>query len=146
MPRPAAPDDRDPSSLGRERSVRYITAIGYAFLGLVLVWALFDHQRRTIEIDAPPPAATDAHRAIDETLDPNQAAWYELSRLPGIGEVMAKRIVALRNEIRDNNPTHRPFQTADDLQAVRGIGPKTAEKLRPYLRFDSQIEGSEDEK
>jgi hypothetical protein len=29
---------------------------------------------------------------------------------------------------------------------VRGIGPKTAEKLRPYLRFDAQSEGVRDER
>jgi competence protein ComEA len=108
----------------------------------VLVWGIYDHQRHTFEIDAPLPARTDAHRTLDETLDPNQAAWYELARLPDIGEVLAKRIVAHRNELGID----RPFNTADDLQAVRGIGPKTAEKLRPYLRFDAQSEGVRDER
>ena len=117
---------------GRERSVRYIYAVGYGFLGLVLVAALYDYQRRPIEIDITPAASADTRPKLDETLDPNQAPWYELARLPSLGEIRAKAIVAHRDA------TTTPFRNADDLQAVRGIGPKTAEKLRPYLRFDSQ--------
>ncbi|MER3451513.1 MAG: hypothetical protein C4300_05170 [Thermus sp.] len=44
-------------------------------------------------------------------------------RLPGIGPTLAKRIV-------DN----RPYQRVEDLLKIRGIGPATLERLRPYVR------------
>ena len=31
-----------------------------------------------------------------------------------------------------------PFSNADDLERVRGIGPKTVEKIRPYLTFENE--------
>ena len=60
-------------------------------------------------------------------VDINAADWPELSVLPNIGETLAKRIVESRE-------TQGPFGDVDDLQRVRGIGPKTLEQLRPYLR------------
>ena len=59
-------------------------------------------------------------------LDVNEADWPEWSLLPGIGEMLAKRIVQSRQ-------TDGPFRSHEDLQRVRGIGPKTLEHLRVYL-------------
>lgn len=63
------------------------------------------------------------------TVEVNTVSWPELTCLPGIGEVLAKRIVNTRSEIG-------PFSRCEDLLFVRGIGPKTVEKIRPFLRFD----------
>ena len=78
-------------------------------------------QGRLIEIDRQP--ATD----IEFLVDINRADWPELAQLPGIGETLSKRIVSSRE-------TRGPFVDHDDLRRVRGIGPKTLEKMRPYLR------------
>lgn len=59
-------------------------------------------------------------------LDANQAGWVEWMQLEGIGEVLARRIVAEREE-------HGPFRSVDDLRRVKGIGEKTLEKLRPFV-------------
>jgi competence protein ComEA len=59
--------------------------------------------------------------------DINTADWPELMQLPEIGETMARRIVESRQRIG-------PFRSCDDLRRVPGIGPKTFEKIRPYLR------------
>ena len=48
-------------------------------------------------------------------------------QLPGIGPTLAKRIVESRQAAG-------PFADQDDLRRVRGIGPKTMEQIRPYLR------------
>ena len=55
-------------------------------------------------------------------VDVNQAGETELDRLPGIGPVLAGRIVAERE-------ARGPFSGYQDLQRVRGIGPKTVERL-----------------
>lgn len=57
----------------------------------------------------------------------NTASTQELTALPGIGETLAGRIVAYREE-------NGPFFRADQIMAVYGIGPATYEKLRAYVR------------
>lgn len=56
------------------------------------------------------------------SINPNTAARDELMRLPGIGEVTANRIIE-----------KRPYVSMDDLTRVTGIGPKTLERIRPFL-------------
>ncbi len=62
-----------------------------------------------------------------ERLDLNRATPAQLDALPGIGPALAARIVAKRDSLRG-------FRTIDDLVRVRGIGPATLARLRPYLR------------
>lgn len=58
----------------------------------------------------------------------NTATQAELIALPGIGEAMANRILALRRVKR--------FQRIEDLLQVRGIGQAKLEKLRPYVKVE----------
>jgi len=60
-------------------------------------------------------------------VDINAADWPELVQLPGIGPTLAGRIVASRE-------AQGPFVNLEDLRRVHGIGPKTLERIRPYLR------------
>jgi competence protein ComEA len=64
-------------------------------------------------------------------VDINEAEVAELSKLPGIGEQVAKRIVAYRKE-------NGPFEKAEELMNVRGIGEKSFLKLQPYLTLGSE--------
>jgi len=65
---------------------------------------------------------------IDNKLNPNTASVYELAQLPAIGTARAQAIT----EYRQNNA----FNNAKDLENVKGIGEKTANKLSPLLRFN----------
>jgi competence protein ComEA len=67
-------------------------------------------------------------------VDVNKADWPELTLLPGVGESLAKGIV----ESRERNG---PFRRPEDLRRVYGIGPKTLEKIRPYLLPIADPEG-----
>ncbi|MEO1716218.1 MAG: helix-hairpin-helix domain-containing protein [Planctomycetota bacterium] len=60
----------------------------------------------------------------------NSASAAELDLLPGIGPIYAQRIV-------DERAANGLFTSIEDLQRVRGIGPKTAAKLAPLITFDS---------
>lgn len=62
-------------------------------------------------------------------IDPNRATLEELKRLPGIGPVLAERIVQSR--------TAQPFKSVDDLRRVKGIGPKTLEAVRPLVHVET---------
>lgn len=82
------------------------------------------------ESEVPPVAS--ARRALQlgrraaPTLDLNRATVEELQTLPGVGEVLARRI-AERRSVRG------PFHSIEELQDVRGIGVKRLEQLRPLL-------------
>ena len=56
-------------------------------------------------------------------IDINTATEKELRMIPGIGPVMAARIIAAR-----------PFRSADDLKKINGIGDKKYAKIRPYFQ------------
>lgn len=62
-------------------------------------------------------------------LNLNAATASQLQELPGVGEVLAQRIVTYRDE-------HGPFASVDDLVNVEGIGPSLLEKLRPLVTVD----------
>ena len=66
----------------------------------------------------------------------NTANFSELDSLPGIGPVMAERIL----EFRKKNGI---FKRAEDLMNVRGIGEKKFLKLRDYIVVESPREESE---
>lgn len=72
--------------------------------------------------ERPPRAGRPALATPERPLDLNRASAPELARLPGIGQVLAARIVEAR-----------PFAALDELARVRGVRPATLERLRPLL-------------
>jgi competence protein ComEA len=62
-----------------------------------------------------------------QTLDINTASETQLQQIPGIGPGLARRIV-------DYRAANGPFQTADDLQNVSGVGPSKFAKMEPFIR------------
>lgn len=56
----------------------------------------------------------------------NTAAADELDKLPGIGKIIADRIVSVRD-------TNGLYKTVDDLKKVKGITAKKLEKMRKYI-------------
>ena len=77
-------------------------------------------------------SSSGAGAPVEETatyrLDPNTATNEELQTLPGIGPVLAARIIEYRETVGK-------FRTIDDLLAVKGIGEKTLAKIGPYLEI-----------
>jgi len=62
-----------------------------------------------------------------QPLDLNRADVEDLMTLPGIGPVLAERIVMHREE-------HGPFEAVDCLLDVDGIGPATLERLEDLVQ------------
>jgi competence protein ComEA len=72
------------------------------------------------------PSSTSGTSAAGEKININLATAEELESLPGIGEVLAQRIIDYREE-------HGPFASVDDLVDVSGIGEATLEELRDLV-------------
>lgn len=66
-----------------------------------------------------------------DVIDINTASQAELTSLPGVGDVIAERIVAYRT-------VHGPFTSIDQLDNVEGIGPALIEQLRPLVTVGDQ--------
>ena len=77
------------------------------------------------------------NRQFEYRLDINSATWVEWGQLEGIGDALARRIVADRD-------ANGPFASVDDLRRVKGIGVKTLEKIRPWLTVDSEVTAQND--
>lgn len=67
-------------------------------------------------------------KTLETVLDLNSAGSEELQFIKGIGPVLAERIIA-----------GRPYKTVDDLLKVKGIGPKTLNQIRRYVRVGSSF-------
>jgi competence protein ComEA len=116
----------------RVDDLRGVHGVGDATLNRLRPWL-------TVEPTEAPPPEPDrltrkptgpVHTSLkpnlpDELLDLNTATVAELDRLPGIGPVLAARIVAEREK--------RPFASVNDLRRVSGIGPKKLDALRPLV-------------
>lgn len=81
----------------------------------------------TSSVGVLPGAPLPAQWARPALLDVNSAGSAALQTLPGIGPVLASRIIAYRN-------AHGPFAAVDDLINVSGIGPSRLEDIRPFVR------------
>ncbi|HEY1783980.1 MAG TPA: helix-hairpin-helix domain-containing protein [Pirellulales bacterium] len=121
-PPTAAPKSPLPRILLRRADQLSVAALTLSALVALVGWWISHGGAggRLIEIQHAPA------QTAQFLVDINQADWPELTALPGVGETLAKRIVAVR---RDRGP----FADHNELGRVPGIGPRTLERVRPYL-------------
>ena len=79
--------------------------------------------QRDFESSSVPLDSSDSRLSL---FNINRAAAFELSTLPGIGQVLAGRIVEYRREFGS-------FKTKEELKKVRGIGEKRFEKIKDLI-------------
>jgi competence protein ComEA len=92
-----------------------------ALAGMGVYWVVQGGPRSDlIEIDRAAPL--EARFRVDI----NAADWPELAELPGVGETLARRIVDARQQ-------GGKFRDQSDLRRVQGIGPRTLERMKPFL-------------
>jgi competence ComEA-like helix-hairpin-helix protein len=73
---------------------------------------------------------------LDDKINPNDATTASLLRLPDIGLARAHAIVAYRENLGEKEGNGPAFQDVNDLQKVRGIGPRTAQDISQWLKFE----------
>ena len=67
--------------------------------------------------------------AFSSSLDINQGTKDEFQVLPGIGPVLAGRII-------EHRESKGPFDDIEDLKGVEGIGEKKLTQVRPYITIN----------
>ncbi len=101
----------------REKVVLVVLTVAFLVgtgLALLKKWNLI---RRTASSPIVIENVVDTTQVEERLLDLNQAKKYELEALPGIGPVLAQRIIDYRDR-------HGGFKTVSQLRNVSGIGPK----------------------
>ena len=78
----------------------------------------------TLETEATVPA--EVIKTVQFPIDINTAGKEEFMALPGIGEVLARRIVSYRIQ-------NGPFRFPEDIRKVEGIGEKTMKEIRDLI-------------
>ena len=112
------------------RELHLLTCV---LLAIVLAFALLAHVSRSFAFADRIPADPVHVAQVEYRIDPNTAGWAELTVLPGVGEALARRIVAGRE---GKPPGAGPaYRCPADLDVVKGIGPRLIERMEPWLRF-----------
>ncbi|MDW8157222.1 MAG: ComEA family DNA-binding protein [Armatimonadota bacterium] len=111
----------------RNEAVVLVAACAAVLVGLALPW--FRASPRPVVSGTPEPLPSPSSTAPPAPLvvSLNLATAEELERLPGIGPVLARRIV-------EDRARHGQYTRLEDLLRVKGVGPKKLDRLRPYLR------------
>ncbi len=94
------------------------------------------YQGRSVPAGDLPPLVTQPavfSTSAQTPLDLNTATEEQLQSLPGIGPTRAQSIVAYRT-------CNGPFQSAEELAAVDGIGAGILDQVRDYITVLSQEE------
>ncbi len=112
-----------------------LTVVFVGFVAGILVGRNMDNNETTIQMSPQQPSAQTLPQAADETklteqlININTASAKLLETLPGIGPVLAQRIVAYRTE-------HGPFTHAEDISKVEGIGPEKLLDVLDYITVE----------
>lgn len=101
-----------------ERLLAVWTLLFCAFIGLSFLY----------ERSAAPAARTERTAPAEQTVpvELNTAGAQALQTLPGIGEVLARRIIDYRAE-------NGPFETIEEIMEVYGIGRGKFEELKYHI-------------
>lgn len=95
--------------------------VAAALVGIAAYWIFVQRPHGGwIDIETAPRVT------VAYMVDINSANWPQFAQLPGVGETLARRIVASRD-------SDGPFASHEDLGRVSGIGPKTISAIRRYL-------------
>lgn len=114
-------DRRRRPLLRRADQAAAMTVVVAALLAMLGSWLVRGGRSGgVIDLDTAP------RREARFRVDINRADWPELALLPHVGRVLARRIVESRE--RDG-----PFADHNELLRVKGIGPKTLARIKPYL-------------
>jgi len=107
---------------------------GLIFIGILI---LFGSILRILNLGAIEKDLSSKDRAVlsrnsnlvSKSININSASLIDLENIPGVGEVIAQRIINYRNQFGF-------FNSLDDLAEVKGIGDKKIEVIKKLITFN----------
>ena len=121
---PTQPPADLPRWVLRPRDQAAVAALALVtLLAMALAWWRAGGSTGLIEIEDAP------RREVEFFVDVNTAPWPEIAQLPTVGETLARRIV-------EDRKLNGPYGSVEDLERVYGLGPKTLERIRPFVRIE----------
>jgi comEA protein len=124
-------------NLTAEEKIALILVLSTFFLGLFIIHLKKNDKLQFLNFEgehsinsncSETPEALKKALKVSKEVNINTASQAELTLLPGIGDVIASRII----EYRRNNGN---FNHLEDLMNVKGIGQKKIEKIEEYITF-----------
>lgn len=73
---------------------------------------------------------------LEGRINPNVAPVPSLARLPGLGFTRAGAIEDYRSSFSGQQDDKQAFGDCNDLDKVKGIGPKTVQNISQWLKFE----------
>jgi comEA protein len=125
-------------ALGLGLIVFGIVSAGFYYTEMRVIGRAFQNQSQVVVVPSMPAVELTEASTVDpkelETpvsqsgkIKLNSATQAELETLPQIGPAKANAIIEYRAQ--------RPFRSIEELDNVKGIGPKTMEQLRPLIEL-----------
>ena len=122
--------DRLQLVLRRSDQVMIALLLTVSLVGIgIYTWRQSQIRNGLIDVDKA------SYLSAEYKVDVNTADWPEFSNLPGIGEGTARNIIRYRTQ-------HGPFQSAEELKLVRGIGARKLESIQPYLICEIPVDSN----
>jgi len=84
----------------------------------------------------PKSASGGSETNLESRINPNTEPVASLVRLPDIGLLRAGAIVKYREQYQVTDSEDQAFKNINDLQKVKGIGPKTVQNISEWLTFE----------
>lgn len=100
---------------------------------LVCVIGVLAYRTYSPRLTARPTEEIQSVASAARPIDLNTAERVELLQLPGVGPNLADAIL-------NHRTANGRFDGVDDLTAVPGVGSKTLDKLRPFVRVTETVE------
>jgi competence protein ComEA len=91
-----------------------------------VTWLLWQHVSHTNRETALVACRPTLRQPVQFVIDINRASWPEFAQLPGVGETLARRIVAHRRQWGE-------FTSVEQLRVIPGIGEKTLARMRAVV-------------
>jgi len=121
----AVGDSRSNQAQNRIRAFAFVISSALCILlcGYFVVSSLYSCERSSVI-------------ELDDKINPNDASAASLARLPGIGIVRAEAIATYRENFKKETGGNCAFRDCNDLQKVKGIGAKTVQDIKKWLKFE----------